>query len=245
MKKSDKMKIKQEKMESQRKINSVKRKLKGLKISDDIAKEVPSYLNRQHNNIQNYYDYLKLCKHFNRDILEDVADELCGSYKKLIFFNKRNFNEQHDNLVILKHEEDERLENEKNKRNAKGYKGNKVMLEIAKKLNSLVDKVNNANDLKIIVPDSKMFLLDVTNTLHNCVGVSGYAEKMVEGKCLILIVYDNDKMLECCELTGDKKLSINQLYGDHNQKSEKHDLAKQVVNNFIKEFHKGGYSLQQ
>ena len=94
----------------------------------------------------------------------------------------------------------------------------------------------SANDLKIVIPTSQKDFVEWGKKLGICVGTYGYDKKMIEGRCIILMVYVNDQPLECCELVKKERgetLQIEQLRGQHNQDSERHKDCEKLVNQFI------------
>lgn len=94
-------------------------------------------------------------------------------------------------------------------------------------------------DLKLVIPKSQDDFVEWGKKLEICVGKYGYDEKMAKGECVIVMVYLNDKPLECCELRKKEKgkgLEIIQLRGLHNQISERHNDVQKLVNNFIKNY---------
>ena len=67
--------------------------------------------------------------------------------------------------------------------------------------------------------------------------LTSMTKKMIEGKCIILMVYLNDQPLECCELTKKDRgnsLKIEQLRGKHNGETPRHSDCKKLVNQFIR-----------
>ena len=222
-----------DKMLAERRTNIAARHLKGLKVKRELLSEIPHYLEKGNYKWADYRDYLELSKEFGRDIND----------RGVLF--PSDLMAQHDNLVELKREKMEReeeLRRIKERRNriaaAKRFdkKNGGIFNEIIKEFAKCINKANKkSQDLKLVIPNSKLQFVDIGNTLHNCVGVMGYDKRMLEGKCLIVAVYLNDKPVECCELTPTKTaFKIEQLRGDHNQDSEYHDNAKILVNEFIK-----------
>lgn len=222
-----------EKMLAERKTNIAARKLKGLRVKREYLSEIPHYLGKGNYKWSDYRDYLELSKEFGRDIND----------RGVLF--PQNLMTQHDNLVELKREKMERekeLERRKERRSQRAKaryfdkKNAGVFNEIIKEFTKCINKANKkSQDLKLVIPNSKLQFVDIGNELHNCVGVNGYDKKMIDRKCLIVAVYLNDKPVECCELKPTKTaFKIEQLRGDHNQDSEYHDNAKILVNEFIK-----------
>jgi len=61
----------------------------------------------------------------------------------------------------------------------------------------------------------------------------------VQGSSVILMVYQGNKPLECCELVrkpNSVNLQICQLRGKHNQDSERHKECEKLVNTFIRSY---------
>lgn len=222
-----------DKMLVERRTNLAARKLKGLRVKREYLSEVEHYLKKKNSSWDIYRDYLELSKEFGRDIND----------RGVLF--PQNLTEQHDNLVELKrekveHERELERRKERRKERAKARYFDKknagIFNEIIKEFTKCINKANKkSQDLKLVIPNSKLQFIDIGNELHNCVGVNGYDKKMIQRKCLIVAVYLNDKPVECCELKPTKKaFVIEQLRGDHNQNSEYHDNAKVLVNEFIK-----------
>lgn len=98
----------------------------------------------------------------------------------------------------------------------------------------------HSKDLKIVIPRNQSDFVNWGKELKICVGSYGYDEKMIKGDCIILMIYINDKPLECCELITNSRgnnLMICQLRGEHNQSSERHEDAVKLVNRFINNYH--------
>lgn len=182
----------------------------GIALTYERVAEIKKYLENQQCDITTYCDYLKASAEIGRDMTQRGVQF------------PRNLQEQHDSIKI-------KLDAKKN------AKINRKL----KKINAeLIKYITKYKSLQIVVPKTQNELVVLGNKLHNCVGTYGYGEKMAKGNCIILAIYKNDDPVECCELIKNQKgkLEINQLYGDHNQRSSEHSNAEKLVNKFIRNY---------
>lgn len=216
-----------EKMNKEREKASALRRLKKAfkgtkyKFNDEMLLEIDKYLKSQKASDWLYIDYLDMSRRLHR---------LKKNPSRGVLF-PRDLNEQHDNMTAIISEieaaKEAKKQEEFNNETAKAFN------EILKKYGGFVREISN-KVLTIKIPDNHLFLVDVGNKLDNCVGVNGYSKKMLQGKCLILVIYKDDEPVECCELLPtNKSFKINQLRGKHNQDSEYHEECEHMINQFI------------
>ena len=195
----------------------------GFTRTREECEEVYRYLNGvgkhpiQLIGLHDYIDYLKTANELGFDM----------TLKSTIY--PLNGREAHDSLVRTKQEKESKELNEQLSKIATILKG----YEIKKK------------DLKIVIPTSQKDFIEWGKRLQICVGTCGYDKKMVRGDCIILMVYLNDQPLECCELTIKERsknvLKIEQLRGEHNGDSPRHEDCKNLVNQFIHNYRNKHY----
>ena len=179
------------------------------------CEEVYRYLNHpkkvQRIGLHDYIDYLRVAREMNYDM----------TAKETLF--PRNAAAAHDHLIKTKKALESQIINNKLKQIAEILNGKEI----------------SKGDLKLVIPTCQKDFVKWGDKLHICVGRYGYDEKMAKGDCIILMVYLNDQPLECCELTKKEKghnLKIEQLRGEHNGRSERHDDCEKLVNQFIKTY---------
>lgn len=216
-----------EKMEKIREKNRVLRRLKKAfkdtkyKFNDEMLLEINKYLESQKEGTWLYIDYLDMSRRLHR---------LKKNPSRGVLF-PRCLREQHDNMTAIIKEIDDAKKVKKEQEFS--LKTAEAFGQTLKKYATFLREISN-NDLEVKMPDSHLFLVDVGNKLDNCVGVNGYSKKMLEGKCLILVIYKGEEPVECCELLPtEKSFVINQLRGKHNQDSEYHEECEHMMNQFI------------
>ena len=109
----------------------------------------------------------------------------------------------------------------------------KVSLELLEQFKDMLGITKD--NLTLFLPMSKKDLIDIGERLSICVGGAGYDMKVINGTSIIIAVCMDNQFLECCELRHrrDGSLKIEQLRGEHNEPSEKHDDCSELVNTFI------------
>lgn len=173
-----------------------------LLVNWGLGKEINKYLKKQNCDATIYKDYLEASKKLNRDI----------ENRGVLF--PHNLMDQHDSVIKL-------VSDKKNKAL------NKKLKNVYATLKNYVCK---KGEFEIVIPQKQSDLVMWGNKLHNCVGTLNYGERMGDGECIIIGVFLNNKIIECCELN--KQHEIEQLRGDHNGESEYHKDCLALVNKF-------------
>lgn len=188
-----------------------------IKRTRSEVKEIYDYLKGRRNHtmqligLLDYIDYLKIAKEMGFDM----------TLKSVIY--PRDARRAHDTLA-------------RNKKVAESKEINEKLEKIASILKPYEVK---RKDLKIVIPTCQKDFIKWGQTLKICVGTYGYDKKMVQGSSVILMVYQGNKPLECCELVkkaNSINLEICQLSGKHNQDSERHKECEHLVNTFIRNY---------
>ena len=184
-----------------------------LRRTREQCEKVYKYLNHQkkvqHIGLVDYVDYLRIAR----------EDGYNMRLKSMVY--PRDAARAHDTLVGSRNNKQRRAINQKLKKIA-------LHLEAYELCNK---------DLKIVIPKSQKDFVDWGKKLSICVGSSGYDKKMAEGKCVIFGVFMKDEIVECGEiLKTNKKLTIYQLRGAHNQASPYHEQAESLANKFLKQY---------
>lgn len=183
----------------------------GFDFSTEQVYELDRYLEKQGCDVIIYRDYLEMSQKLGRNI-EDRG-----------VLYPRNLIETHDNIQKTL---DKRAKRKINK-------NLKIVSDMLQKY------LKTYNGLTLVAPETQKQMVQWGNKLHNCVGSNGYDLKVAEGKCIIIGVLKDNKIVECCELVFKEKsmrTKIVQLRGDHNQDSEYHDSAKKLMDSFVKTF---------
>jgi len=178
-----------------------------FKYPPELIDEMYSYILKQASDIGVYYDYLRMC----RKLQINVTD------RGTLF--PRNLVESHDSIAKNLDEKLNKLTNE----------GMRKAADILKNF------IENTGEFHLVIPTTKQTLIDWGNTLHCCVGKFDYGEKMAKGETIILGVFFNNQIVECCEIGFGyhNKFGIVQLRGDHNLDSPYHNQAQQITNRFL------------
>lgn len=184
-----------------------------LERTREECEQVYKYLNNpkkpQKIGLHNYLDYLEMMKEAGYDMNE----------KSVLY--PLDCARAHDNIVAQKKKKESEEINQK-----------LVQISTALKKYEI-----SCKDLKLVIPTCQKDFVSWGKKLNICVGTYGYDKKMIEGKCIILMVYLNDQPLECCELTKKDRgnsLKIEQLRGKHNGESPRHSDCEKLVNQFIR-----------
>jgi len=178
-----------------------------LKFEPELINEMYSYILKQASDIDTYYDYISTAKRIGMSI----------SDRGVLF--PRNLVESHDSV----------LEIEDKKSNEETNKGLKKVFSILKSF------IENTGEFQLVIPRSQRDLVKWGNELHCCVGKMDYGKRMAKGNTIILGVFLNNKIVECCEIgiSYDKNIKLLQCRGDHNLDSPYHNEATALANNFI------------
>ena len=192
--------------------NELTTRLENYKFKSELIDEMFKYILKQASDVYTYYDYLDACDKLKMNI-NDRGVQF-----------PRNLIESHDAVVNA-------IDEKKNKETNEGLK---------KAMNILKPFIENTGEFQLIIPTSKRQLIMWGDALHCCVGKLGYGEKMAKGNTIILGVFLNGKIVECCEIGipdyGSKEMRILQLRGDHNQPSPYHIQAQQITNQFFNNY---------
>lgn len=117
-------------------------------------------------------------------------------------------------------------------KNAKIDKGIELVYNKFKGLKSR----SNKHRLSIKVAGSREELYTWGEELHICIGKhDSYALRMSQGNVLLLAVMDENRPLECAEISISGKAKLLQLRGKYNSYSEKHKECEVLVDKFIKQ----------
>jgi len=162
-----------------------------------------------------YEDYIELLEYFN---MEKTRENVIP----------RNVQDAHDSLLTAKREI---REAERRKKEEEELKMSKPLMEAIS--NHYLNLLAKDGDLSIEIPNSQSYLVNISDALHNCVGrCSRYGQDMRNGKLLIAIVMENGKPLECCNINLDR-MRIDELRGDRNYPSTRHDECEKLINVFL------------
>ncbi len=172
-----------------------------------LIKEMCHYILKQTVDVDIYHDYIRVCEKLGSDIKA-----------RGVLFPKQLM-ERHDEVVKL-------ISEKENKETNAG---------LMKAFEILKQYIENTGEFQLVIPKCQNDLVRWGNELHCCVGSMDYGSKMAKGETIILGVFLNNKIIECCEIKFgyDKKFGIVQLRGDHNQNSPYHNEAQQTVNQFL------------
>lgn len=168
-----------------------------------------------------YDDYITACLMLKRDVNNHGV--LCP----------RNFKQQHDTCTALANEMRKKEEFKTRSERNKSY------IKAAKRLTSKLKECLYRNDkFELVIPRSMQDLVEIGNTLENCVGATNYDQKVVKGNSIIVVIYMNGTPLECCEIGvkqeySKQKLYLLQLRGKNNLDSEYHKECVEIIDNFI------------
>lgn len=189
------------------KTEELTRSLKEFKYSGDLITEMCRYMLKQASGVDVYYDYLSACKKLGMNYHD----------RGIIF--PRNLEQSHDSVTELLDEKENKATN----------KGLKKAFEILQKF------IENTGEFQLVIPKSCHDLIKWGDKLHCCVGKMGYGAKMAKGETIILGVFLNGQIVECCEigLNYQKEMSVLQLHGDHNLDSPYHEEAQTLTNQFL------------
>lgn len=197
------------------KTNEIKNKLEShdIKFAFELISEIYSYILKQKSDIDTYCDYIRTAKNVGMNIND----------RGILF--PRNIVESHDNIIEL---EDKKINEETNKGLEKAFSIIKPFIE-------------NTGEFQLVIPKTQSDLVKWGNELNCCVGRLSYGKHMAKGETIILGVFLNNKIIECCEIgiigicrdDCDRKLKIIQCRGNHNLDSEYHKEAIKLAENFI------------
>jgi len=183
----------------------------GYKFSSELIHEIYKYVLKQGSEIDIYRDYLSTCKELGSNV-----------HDRGILFPK-NLLEKHDAVTQML---DEKKHKEVNEGLKKAYSILKAFIE-------------NTGEFQLVLPKSQHDLVQWGNKLHMCVGTMGYGEKMSKGNTIILGVFLQGQIVECCQIglseydQEDKEMKVLQLRGDHNTDSPYHNECKALTNQFL------------
>lgn len=217
----------EEEREKNRKLRFVTQKLKSkeplqkVRFSKEAKMTIYKYVaTKLDDGWFDYLDYLSASAEIGRTVTDHGV--LCPG----------DFYQQHDSVMETKRELDEARAAKAMRKLESDFA--KAAKRIIKKYGPIAESIAYKN-LSLKIADSRQFLVQVGDILHICVGVNNYDKKMMEGKCLIIVVMRNEKPVECCELLPTRKggYELNQLRGSHNQDSKYHDKAEMLINQFI------------
>lgn len=179
----------------------------GIEYSLDLCKEMWNYILKQESDIDTYSDYITACRIVG-----------INTHDRGVLF-PRNLVESHDNALVAEDEKENGCINE----------GLVKASEILKRF------IENTGEFQLVLPKSKSELIKWGNVLHCCVGKADYGEKMSKGNTIIIGVFFNGQIIECCEIGKNfqNEIEIIQLRGDHNLDSPFHQQALSVTNQFL------------
>lgn len=179
-----------------------------LKLKPEIIKEACKFVKKQQAEMQIYCDYLDACRKLGIKLKD----------RGVLF--PRNINESHDNVTAKLDEKLNRSTNE----------GLREACKILKQF------IGDTGEFHLVLPKSQAMLIEWGNKLHNCVGKLGYGTQMSKGQTIIIGIFKDLEIVECCEIGRQFKkddLEIIQCRGDNNMDSPYHKTALTLVNNFI------------
>lgn len=179
-----------------------------IRLNGDTIKEICKFVRKQKTEIGTYADYLDGSKKLG----------LKTNDRGVLF--PRNIQESHD-MVMSKLDE---------KVNKDTNKGLKQAYEILKQF------ITDTGEFHLVLPQSQNMLVEWANKLHNCVGKMDYGPQMSKGETIIIGIFKDCEIVECCEIgkqSKSKNLEIIQCRGDNNLDSQYHSQAVSLVSNFI------------
>ena len=180
---------------------------RGYEYDAKLIDEMWIYILKQASEIDTYYDYVDACKKLGMNI-----------HDRGVLF-PRNLAESHDRVAEMLDEKENKVTN----------------IGIKKAFEILMPLIENTGEFQLVLPKSSTDLIRWGDKLHCCVGKMGYGAKMAKGDTIILGVFLNGQIVECCEigLNHRQEMSVLQLRGDHNLESPYHKEAESLTNQFL------------
>ncbi len=166
---------------------------KNPKLYDYLCKE-------QHETIEFYRDYLKLCKMLNKDITDNY-----WKYPK-------SLRDKHNELIKQKNEqirverELARLEEER--------KESELMKKIERVAKKFAELSYEIGDYQVAVASSLEDIKEQADTLSQCLITNGYHKKYADKEELLVFIKKGEERIATAEIFFDKARPLGQFYGN-------------------------------
>lgn len=180
-----------------------------LKLIKNIdRKKILSYIKKHNINTREYLNYIEMCQKAQCDITD--------SYWLL----PHDFNSAHDTVMEYLHQIE--LNKQKAREEALYAVGKKFS-----KYNKIID------GYRVFIPDNMNDIKHACDDLHQCLISCDYVGKMINKKCILVFIWQDDTPLATAEVFYNK--SVGQFYGNEQDRDNclPSDDIKRVLDKWI------------